>query len=113
MPSTPPTSPQRHQEAACQAERSNRLMASPEQHRTPAGSSTLAPPPPAGPSTSAIPPPPIAQASSEQNTLGNLPQHLVTGIQNLIPIPPAPKRGRPSAPLLGAPSVSLVFILMI
>ena len=129
MPSTPPTSPQRHQEAARQAERLNRVMASPEQRRTPAGSSTSAPPPPAGPSTSAIPPPPagpstsaappppppppIAQASSEQNILHSLPQHLLAGLQNLIPIPPPPKRGRPSAPLLGAPSVSLVFILIL
>jgi len=137
MPSTPPTSPQRHQEAARQAERLNRVMASPEQCRTPAGSSTSAPPPPAGPSTSAIPPPPagpstsavppppagpstsavppppIAQASSEQNILHSLPQHLLAGLQNLIPIPPPPKCGRPSAPLLGAPSVSLVFILII
>jgi len=97
MPSTPPTSPQRHQEAARQAERLNRIMASPEQCRTPAG-------PPAA-STSAAPP------SSEQNTLGNLPQNLLAGLQNLIPIPPPPKRGRPSAPLLGAPSVSLGWVV--
>ena len=106
MPSTPPTSPQRHQEAARQAERSNRIMASPEQRRTPAG-----------PSTSAAPPPPITQASSGgpitfgQQTRSYLPSNLVSMLQNLPPMPPAPKRGRPSAPLLGAPSVSLTFIL--
>ena len=105
MSSTPPTSPQRHQEAARHAERSSRLMTSPEQRRTPAGPSVA--------STSAAPPPSTAQASSEQNTLGNLPQNLLTGLQNLIPFPPPPKRGRPSAPLLAPPSVSLVFILNI
>ena len=105
MPSTPPTSPQRHQEAAHQAERSNCLMASPEQHRTPAGQSAA--------SISAVTPPSIAQASSEQNTLGNLPQHLVAGLQNLIPMPPAPKRGHPSSSMLAPPAVSLVFILIL
>ena len=97
MPSTPPTSPQRHQEAARQAERSNRLMASPEQRRTPAG-----------PSTSVALPPPIVQASSEQHTSGNLAQHLVAGIQNLIPIPPVPRRGRPVSSTLAPPPVSLI-----
>ena len=97
MPSTPPTSPQRHQEAARQAERSNRIMASPEQRRTPAD-----------PSTSAALPPPIAQALSEQRTLGNLPHNLVAGIQNLIPAPPVPRRGRPISSTLAPPPVSLI-----
>ena len=106
MPSTPPTSPQRHQEVARHTERSNRLMASPEQRRTPAG--------PSAASTSAAPAPPIAQAPSGgpitfgQQTFHHLPPNLVAGIQRLAPLPPARKRGRPSSSLLAPPPVSVV-----
>jgi len=92
MPSTPPTSPQRHQEAARHAERSARLMASPEQRRTPAGpsaASTSALPPPPPP-----PPPPVAQASTA-GSYNHLPPDLAAQWAALLPIPPAPRRGRP------------------
>ena len=105
MPSTPPTSPQRHQEAARHAERSSRLMASPEQRRTPAG--------PSAASTSAVPPPSIAQASSggpavyNGQTFNYLAQDLVARIQNLPPMPPPTSgRGRPSSSTLAPPPVS-------
>jgi hypothetical protein len=109
MPSTPPTSPQRHQEAARHAERSSRLMASPEQRRTPAGPSTA--------STSAAPPPLIAQAPSGepttygQQTFYHLPPDLAVQVQSLLPLHPL--RGRPSSSTLGPPPVSLIFILII
>lgn len=109
MASTPPTSPQRHQEAARHAERSSRLMASPEQRRTPAGPSTA--------STSAAPPPPIAQAPSEepttygQQTFYHLPPSLAAQVRNLLPLQPI--RGRPSSSTLAPPPVSLIFILII
>ena len=54
MPSTPPISPQCHQEAAHHAEDFNHLIASPKQHRTPTG--------PSATSTSAPPPLSISQA---------------------------------------------------
>ena len=46
IPSTPPTSPQRHQQAARNQERNQRLIGSPEQRRTPANPSHPLPPPP-------------------------------------------------------------------
>jgi len=102
MASTPPTSPQRHQEAARHAERSSRLMTSPEQRRTPAGPSTA--------STSVAPPPAIAQTSSEgpvtfgEQTFYHLPPELVAQMANIPSIPSAPRRGRPST--LAPPTVS-------
>ena len=108
MPSTPPTSPQCHQEAARHAERTSRLMASPEQRRTPAG--------PSAASTSApfaLPPPPIAQASSGgpvtfgEQTFHHLPPNLAAQVAALPPLRPvAPRRGRPSASTLAPPPVS-------
>ena len=44
--STPPTSPQRHQQAAHNQERNQRLIGSPEQRKTPANPSHPLPPPP-------------------------------------------------------------------
>ena len=87
MPSTPPTSPQRHQEATRHAERSSRLMASPEQRRTPTD--------PSAASTSAVPPPSIAQTSSEgpvtygEQTFHHLPPHIAAMVQNLSTNPSA------------------------
>src|SRR6266852_6268357 len=46
IPSTPPTSPQRYQQAARDQERNQRLIGSPEQRRTPANSSHPPAPPP-------------------------------------------------------------------
>jgi hypothetical protein len=102
MPSTPPTSPQRHQEAARNAERSARLMASPEQCRTPAG--------PSAASISANPPPSVAQAST-RGPYPNLPPHLAAQLAALPPLPSAPRRGRPLPSMLAPPPVSLKFIL--
>ena len=111
MSSTPPTSPQRHQEATCHAERSSRLMASPEQCRTPAGpstASTFAAPPPA--------PPTIAQASSGGpvtfggQTYHYLPPNLVAQMATVPSISSAPRRGRPST--LAPPAVSLIFLII-
>ena len=102
MPSTPPTSPQRHQEAARHAECSARLMASPEQRRTPAG--------PSAASTSALPPPPppVAQTSTE-GPYPHLPPHLAAQYAALPPFPSAPRRGRlPS--MLAPPPVSLIYL---
>jgi hypothetical protein len=102
MPSTPPTSPQRHQEAARHAERSARLMASPEQRRTPAGpsaASTSAPPPP---------PPPVAQTSTG-GPYPHLPPHLAAQYAALPPFPSAPRRGRLSS-MLAPPPVSLIYL---
>jgi hypothetical protein len=105
MPSTPPTSPQRHQEAARHAERSARLMASPEQRRTPTG--------PSAASTSAPPPPSVAQAPPGQ-LYTHLPANLAAQLAALPPLPPAPRRGRPSSSSsLALPPVSLIFILIL
>ena len=107
MPSTPPTSPQRHQEAARHAERSSRLITSPEQRRTPAGPSTA--------STSVAPPPAIAQASSRgpvtfgEQTFHYLPSELVAQMADVPSVPSTPRRGRPST--LAPPTVSLIFLL--
>jgi hypothetical protein len=54
MSSTPPTSPQRHQAAARQAERDNRVMGSPDRRRTPSTPSNSTIPPP-GPSSARAP----------------------------------------------------------
>ena len=109
MSSTPPTSPQRHQEAARHAERSSRLMTSPEQRRTPAGPSTA--------STSVAPPPAIAQASSRGpvtfggQTYHHLPPNLVAQMATVPSIPSAPRQGRPST--LAPPAVSLILLLIL
>jgi hypothetical protein len=117
MSSTPPTSPQRHQEATCHAERSSHLMASPEQRRTPAGPSTASTsvaPPPA--SISAAPPPAIAQASSGGpvtfggQTYHYLPPNLVAQMATVPSIPSGPRQGRPST--LAPPAVSLILLLI-
>ena len=105
MSSTPPTSPQRHQEAARHAERSSCLMTSPEQRRTPASPSTA--------STSAAPPPLIVQAPSrEPTTYGQQTfYHLPPGLAaQMAAISSAPRRGRPST--LAPPAVSLISLLI-
>ena len=105
MSSTPPTSPQCHQEATRHAERSSHLMASPEQHRTPTD--------PSAASISAVPPPPIAQTLSEgpvtygQQTFHHLPPGLAA---QMAAISSAPRRGRPST--LAPPAVSLISLLI-
>ena len=111
MSSTPPTSPQCHQEAARHAEHSSRLMASPEQHRTPAGpsaasTSTALPPSIAGPSLGG----PVTYG---EQTYGFLTSEVVAGIHNLLPIPPpvSRRRGCPSS-TLAPPPVGLIFILI-
>ena len=104
MPSTPPTSPQCHQEAARHAERSARLMASPEQRRTPAG--------PSAASTSAAPPPPVAQTSTG-GQYDHLPPDLAAQWAALPSFPPAPRCGRPLSSTLALPPVSVIFILIL
>ena len=84
MPSTPPTSPQRHQEAARHTERSARLMASPEQRRTPAG--------PSAASISAPPPPPVAETSTRE-PYRHLPLNLAAQWAALPPLLSAPSTG--------------------
>ena len=108
MSSTPPTSPQCHQEATRHAEPSSRHMTSPEQRRTPAGPSTA--------STSVAPPPAIAQASSggpvtfREQTFHYMPPELVAQMADIPSVPSAPRRGRPST--LAPPAVSSISLLI-
>jgi hypothetical protein len=84
-------------------------MASSKQHRTSAGPSTA--------STSAAPLSLIIQAPSRelttygQQTFYHLPPDIAAQIQSLLPL--YPLHSCPSSSILGSPSVSLTFILII
>lgn len=78
IPSTPPTSPQRHQQAARNQERNQRLIGSPEQRRTPAIPSR----PPS--------PPPVVVDGRE---LSHLPHELRMQMINVPPHQPLRRRG--------------------
>ncbi len=79
IPSTPPTSPQRYQQAARDQERNQHLIGSPEQRRTPANPSR----PPS--------PPPVIVGGHE---LRHLPFDLRLQLANIPPHQPLPTRGR-------------------
>jgi hypothetical protein len=108
MSSTPPTSPQRHQAAARQAEHDNRVMGSPDRHRTPSA-----------PSASTIPPPGLSSARAPTifggQTYHNLPSHLAAMAAALNAAPVVPQRcGRlPAIPIVSPAPVSLFYYLFI
>jgi hypothetical protein len=110
MSSTPPTSPQRHQAAARQAERDSRVMGSPEQRRIPAAPSTSAAPPP-GPSSARTP------TTVDGQTYHHLPQSLAALAAAVSAIPLAPqRRGRgrtPAASAIALPPVSFILFSLI
>jgi hypothetical protein len=79
VPVTPPTSPQRSQHAARHQERSQRVMGSPEQRRTPA--------------TPAPAPAPLPLPTYNRQTYHHLPPDLAA---QLAALPPLPIRSRHS-----------------
>jgi hypothetical protein len=81
IPSTPPTSPQRHQQAARNQERNQRLIGSPEQRRTPTIPLRLPVPP--------NPPPVIV----EGRELNHLPFELRMQMVGIPPHQPIRRRG--------------------
>jgi hypothetical protein len=108
MSSTPPTSPQRHQAAARQAERDSRVMGSPDRRRTPSAPSAPTIPPP-GPSSARAP------VTFGGQTYHNLPSHLTAMVAALNAAPAVPqRRGRLSAmPVVSPAPVSLFYYLFI
>ena len=99
-PVTPPTSPQRYQQAARLEERLHRVMGSPDQRRTPAGPLTLPAPAPqaasAGPSMHPAPAPQAAPAPLTFNgqTYTYLPPHLAAMVAGVVAFPEPPRRRR-------------------
>jgi hypothetical protein len=101
MPSTPPTSPQRHQAAARQSERDNCLMGSPEQRREPAASTS-----------SAVQPPSRVPTTFGGRVYHNLPQNLAAMAAAISAQPPLPPQhyGHSSAASMLAPAPVSLFI---
>jgi hypothetical protein len=100
MSSTPPTSPQRYQAAARQAERDSRVMGSPDHRRIPAAPPTSVP---AASSTSIVPPPmpPSAQTPTtvDGQTYHHLPPALAAMAAAINTTPVVPQRcGRERTP---------------
>jgi hypothetical protein len=98
MPSSPPTSPQRHQAAVRQSERDSRVMGSPENRREPAASTSSALPPPHVPTTFD----------------GHISSHLSahsTSMMNVISFDPAPQQQHGHTSML-APSPVRLFIYL-
>jgi hypothetical protein len=119
MSSTPPTSPQRHQAAARQAERDSRVMGSPDQRRIPAAPSTSVVPPPMPPSTSVVPPPVSPSAQTPTTVDGHTYHHLPPALAamaaavNTTPVLPQRRgRGRTPAAIAVVPS-TVSFILFV
>jgi hypothetical protein len=101
---SPPTSPQRHQQAVRQQERFQRSMGSPEQRRIPATPRVLFPNPPL-PLPPSPPRPVSAPVTFNGRTFNHLPADLVARLSNMPP-PPAPftrgrrrRRGAPPLPV--------------
>jgi len=104
MPSTPPTSPQRHQAAARQSERVSHIMGSPEQHRIPAASSISAVPPP---------PPSLRSVTFDGQIYNHLPSHLAAMAAAIPAFPIQQRRGRlPTTSVLTPAPVSLIIIFI-
>jgi hypothetical protein len=104
MPSTPPTSPQRHQAAVRQSEHDNRIMGSPEHRREPATSST-----------SAAQPHSRASTTFDGRVYHNLPQNLaaMAAAISAQPLAPLQRHSRSSiASMLAPPPVSLFIYLL-
>lgn len=99
-PVTPPTSPQRYQQAARLEERLHHVMGSPDQRRTPAGPLTLPAPAPqaasAGPSMHPAPAPQAAPAPLTFNgqTYTYLPPHLAAMVAGVVAFLEPPRRRR-------------------
>jgi hypothetical protein len=89
---SPPTSPQRHQQAMRHHERLQRGMVSPTLRRVP----SLPPP-----SLLRLPPPPQVSAPVTFNgqSYSHLPPHLAAAIGNLQPFPVSSRRARATHPL--------------
>jgi hypothetical protein len=89
-PSTPPTSPQRHQQAARNQERNQRLIGSPEQRRTPAI--------PSRPSTPPLHPPAPSSVIVDGRELTHLPHDIRMLMSNIPPHPILRRHGRAPSP---------------